>query len=437
MYGKIIPFPGTTQATPKKAVSFWLNRAEGPITECGEVNVQSWAMANAQLSKWAETAPEPGNGYDKTDFTVTWEDGEEYSGRYDLKRHDTTYADLGAHIADYLRFLTGEHCPDHMTEEKYQAYMQQVGEQTETKAWLAQHEIIERFEPGYVEGILKQEEEERKAEKQRQWEEKQRRKREDAEQAKARGAELLPRLKPEWAQAVIVAQLEVDDSDSQTDYFNTKRTRTVLLAWSKHTRDLFSEMRKAAVRFRHTEHLGPGQGQFTPYVALGADVRSNGSWYHKGQASHWHTELDGGVYDHREFSTRAAAEAFIAEQGKPESITFESGTEPTPFVWEIHEEEIEHREKYSMGSGYYLKAGRTYGTGWTVRKYGLGYSNDMVCLALGKGEAVEEILEPKQQKGGKRKTAKDVQDMTEEELQQELARLIAENKRLKGEICSS
>jgi hypothetical protein len=437
MYGKIIPFPGTTQAVLKKAVSFWLNRAEGPIAECGEVNVQSWAMANAQLSKWAETAPEPGGGYHKTDFTVSWEDGEEYSGSYDLRRQDTEYADLGAHIADFLRFHTGEHCPDHMTDEQYSAYMQQTGRQAETKAWLAKYEIIERFEPGYVEGILKREEEERKTEKQRQWEDKQRQKRQDADQAKERGAELLPTLKPEWAQAVIVAQLEVDDSDLQTDYFNTKRTRTVLLAWSKHTRDLFTEMRKAAVRFPETEHLSPGKGQFTPYVVLDADVRSNGSWYHKGQASHWHTELDGGVYNHREFSTKEEVEAFIAEQGEPEPITFESGTEPTPFVWEINEGEMEHREKYSMGSGYYLKAERTYGTGWTVRKYGLGYSEDMVCLALGKGEAVKEILEPQQKKGGKRKTTqvKDIRDMTDEELQQELVRLTAENKRLKGERC--
>jgi hypothetical protein len=30
--------------------------------------------------------------------------------------------------------------------------------------------------------------------------------------------------------------------------------------------------------------------------------------------------------------------------------------------------EAEHREKYSMGAGYYLKAEGTYDTGWRVRK---------------------------------------------------------------------
>jgi hypothetical protein len=38
----------------------------------------------------------------------------------------------------------------------------------------------------------------------------------------------------------------------------------------------------------------------------------------------------------------------------------------TRFVWRILEEDIEHREKYSMGSGYFLAANRY--SGWHVRK---------------------------------------------------------------------
>ena len=33
----------------------------------------------------------------------------------------------------------------------------------------------------------------------------------------------------------------------------------------------------------------------------------------------------------------------------------------------------EHREKYSMGKGYYLKAGGSYSSGWKVRKAGDWY----------------------------------------------------------------
>lgn len=95
---------------------------------------------------------------------------------------------------------------------------------------------------------------------------------------------------PADAQAVIVAELEHDESDSMTDYFNTRTSRCVILAFSTHKRDLFSEMRKAAANFAETVHL-----------------------------------VDA-----------------------PESA--------------------EHREKYTMGAGYYLKATGRYSTGWKVQK---------------------------------------------------------------------
>ncbi len=99
---------------------------------------------------------------------------------------------------------------------------------------------------------------------------------------------------PAWAQAAIVATLEHDDCDSMTDYFNVTSSRRVIIGWSKHTRDLFPEMRKAAAAYPTTAYL--------------ADA--------------------------------------------PESA--------------------EHREKYSMGGGYYLKAGSRYCSGWKVSKERLG-----------------------------------------------------------------
>lgn len=98
---------------------------------------------------------------------------------------------------------------------------------------------------------------------------------------------------PSWAKAVIVAELIEDQSDSMTDYFGSRTTRTVILGFSKHTRDLFPELRKAAATFTETLHL-----------------------------------VDA-----------------------PDSA--------------------EHREKYSMGAGYYLKQGFRNSDGWRVRKYKL------------------------------------------------------------------
>jgi len=102
---------------------------------------------------------------------------------------------------------------------------------------------------------------------------------------------------PAWAKAVILGVEDIDDCDSMSDYFNVKTGKIVILGFSRHTRDLFPEMRKAALNYHETAHL--------------ADA--------------------------------------------PDSA--------------------EHREKYSMGSGYYLKTGGSYSSGWKVHKrafYGKG-----------------------------------------------------------------
>lgn len=60
---------------------------------------------------------------------------------------------------------------------------------------------------------------------------------------------------PSWAQAVIVAELVEDQSDSMTDYFGSTRRRSVILAFSKHSRHLFPELRNAARNFAETASL--------------------------------------------------------------------------------------------------------------------------------------------------------------------------------------
>ncbi len=95
---------------------------------------------------------------------------------------------------------------------------------------------------------------------------------------------------PADAKAVLVAELVHDESDSMTDYFNSSTSKTVILGFSRHTRDLFPEMRKAAARYEATAHLTDAP------------------------------------------------------------------------------EDAEHREKYSMGGGYYLKDGYRHNSGWKVSK---------------------------------------------------------------------
>ena len=86
-----------------------LVRGEGPTEECDQpVMVGSYAEASAVLARWARTAPASG-GYDKCDFSVSWEDGETYEGRYDLQ--NTGFNDSGETINgqmhSFLGFLAG------------------------------------------------------------------------------------------------------------------------------------------------------------------------------------------------------------------------------------------------------------------------------------------------------------------------------------------
>jgi len=67
--------------------------------------------------------------------------------------------------------------------------------------------------------------------------------------------EWLEKNLPQDAQALIIARLKQDESDSQTDYFASRTTQTVILGFSKHKRDIFSEMRIYASNFEETTYL--------------------------------------------------------------------------------------------------------------------------------------------------------------------------------------
>jgi len=118
----------------------------------------------------------------------------------------------------------------------------------------------------------------------------------------AAGREIVPSV-PTWAKSVIIGELMQDDSDSQSDYFASHSIKTVFLAWSSHDRDLFPELRKAAANCPQTAEFA---------------IEPEPEYYNNG------------------------------------------GT-----TCKKHPKD-EHREKYSMGSGYYL--GGQYRAGWKVRK---------------------------------------------------------------------
>lgn len=107
---------------------------------------------------------------------------------------------------------------------------------------------------------------------------------------------------PAGAVGIISADNRTDTSDPQSDYHGYRTEETVYLAFSNHKRDLFPELRKAA-----------------------ANCTIEGV---------------------NRYATEPAAELY------------EDGTKRTP--------RDEHREKYSMGAGYYL--GESKYSGWVIKK---------------------------------------------------------------------
>ncbi len=69
------------------------------------------------------------------------------------------------------------------------------------------------------------------------------------------GEALLAEAMPAGTRAIILAELEQDDSDTMSDYHATKTTKRVVLGYSKHTRRLFSELRKVAASSSMAETL--------------------------------------------------------------------------------------------------------------------------------------------------------------------------------------
>lgn len=81
--------------------------------------------ANTFLRGLARSAPGPGGGYHKTDFTITFVDDETYKGRIDLTSHESP--DLGAHVRKFVEFYSGSlhanELPSHISTEQYRAIL--------------------------------------------------------------------------------------------------------------------------------------------------------------------------------------------------------------------------------------------------------------------------------------------------------------------------
>ena len=118
-----------------------ITRAEGLISECGKKFIaKSYSDAEAILSQMSKTAPQSG-GYDKTDFIVTFADGETYQGCYDLRY--TREESLGEHMRNFIEWYAGLTQNPHCGKIQYDAFMarQSPEEVQEAKLFLATYQI--------------------------------------------------------------------------------------------------------------------------------------------------------------------------------------------------------------------------------------------------------------------------------------------------------
>lgn len=128
-----------------KATCIKLHRAEGRREECITVELLNldgkvWERANKTLIAWSRTVQA---GYDKCDFTVTYADGETYTGRYDLEPPEKGPADLAAHMRSFLIWYGGRETNPYCGMEKYKAFLAQQSQEDidACRAFLDSYEI--------------------------------------------------------------------------------------------------------------------------------------------------------------------------------------------------------------------------------------------------------------------------------------------------------
>ena len=103
------------------------------------------------------------------------------------------------------------------------------------------------------------------------------------------GRERLEKLISADAKAVIIAELHENESDPMTDYYGYSTKRTVILGFSTHTKDIFSEMRKFAANFEGTAYLAEEKAEYE-----NREKYSGGAGYYLGKSkySDWIVEKD-------------------------------------------------------------------------------------------------------------------------------------------------
>ncbi len=186
-------------------------------------------------------------GYLKTGIVITFDNGHQYQCRIDIS--SDSEAGFQDHCDQMIEYSTTEEGAHYYSQPQAKRLIEFVKtiQFDDNQVYKHRRSVLAKLTLGARE------------EEQRKQEEAQALRVLEREQQEAREKEFQDNLSiPEDAQAVIVAyftEYDNDKSDPYGDYHTTKTNKTIILAWSKHKRDMFSEMRKAAKNHPDTEFL--------------------------------------------------------------------------------------------------------------------------------------------------------------------------------------
>ena len=240
----------------------------------------------------------PLGGYDKTEVTVKFEGGHQHRCRIDLGcgGNETGFADHCFRILEYSESLKKSE-PNHwyLTNSQGKELVELL------KSYqLSRQQVANARQATFKKVRLAKEAQEAKKQAEAEQRQAAQTLRSQEEKAFKESLDI-----PEWAQSVIVARFtEYDEENSQPygDYYQFKTTRTIILAWSKHQRRLFPELRKACLNHEatlflsdreqseeHREHYSMGKGVYLTnqgYVNCGWEVKKVCFWGHSDKAQY-------------------------------------------------------------------------------------------------------------------------------------------------------
>ena len=262
----------TTKSAP---LSVLINWSESRELQTGEV----YPFLDFEAKALSIAKQNPLGGYDKTNITVTFDNGDEHQCRLDLggTGNEIGFADHCLSILHYHQLHKDDSDKPWMREAHQIELITLIMTYQLDLVWVTQarQDISE---------VTRQAKAHEEAKKQHAIQQRQAKTEEHARQEQAFQASLTI---PDWAKAVIVATFTTPDAQRSTPCigeYESHTEQTLILSWSKHTRNLFPELRKACLHHPNTAFLHDKKSstEHRENYSMGAGT------YLTDVAFHWH-----------------------------------------------------------------------------------------------------------------------------------------------------